>query len=83
MDFSDVRLFGAGEAVRQLARSGQGVAVLPEYLVRADLTAGHLVRLLPHLSLLADSFGLLYPSRSPFERSLNRLAVHLRTRPLE
>lgn len=31
----------------------------------------------------ADSFRLLYPSRSPFERSLRRLATHLRPCPLE
>lgn len=81
-DFDDVRLCGTGEAIRQLARSGQGVAVLPEYLVRTDLVAGHLIHLLPHLPLLADSFRLLYPHRSPYERSLRRLTTHLRTRPL-
>ncbi|MET0264580.1 MAG: LysR family transcriptional regulator [Duganella sp.] len=37
----------SGETVRQLALAGQGVVCLADFIARADLAAGRLVRLLP------------------------------------
>ena len=43
---------------------------------------GELVRLLPHIPLLEDSFRLIHRSDSPHEAALGELAEFLRGRPL-
>jgi DNA-binding transcriptional LysR family regulator len=80
--FASLWACGTGAAVHELARAGKGVAVLPEYMVRDDLDTGRLVRLLPHLELLTDTFRLLYRKSSPLASVLVELADVLRERPL-
>lgn len=80
--FGDVWRVGTGAAVLALVRAGEGVAVLPEYMVREDLEAGRLVRLLPGVESLTDSFRLLFRSTSPLAEALADLAGYLRQRPL-
>ncbi len=80
--FADMWLAGTGGAVLEIVRAGEGVAVLPEYMVRADLEAGQLVRLLPELEPLTDTFRLLFRSQSPQAEVLGELAEYLRARPL-
>jgi DNA-binding transcriptional LysR family regulator len=82
LGFGDVWRCGTGGAVVALARAGQGVAVVPLYMVRGDLDAGGLVRLLPELELLSDTFRLIYRSTSPAIDTLKELASWLRQRPL-
>lgn len=82
MQFRDVWLCGTGGAVHQLVKAGQGVAVLPEYMVRDDLEAGRVVGLLEDADMLSDSFRLLYRDSSALSDVMGRLAEFLRSRPL-
>lgn len=47
--------------VRAMALADEGVALLPEYLCRAECAAGSLVRLLPDWHARADPVHLVYP----------------------
>ena len=80
--FAEVRCCGTGAAVHAMVRAGAGVAVLPEYMVRDDLDRGVLVRLLPELTLLHDTFRLLYREGAPSSAVLDELAAWLGARPL-
>jgi LysR family glycine cleavage system transcriptional activator len=82
LSFASVWRAGTGAAVHALVRAGQGVGVLPEYMVEHDLETGALVRLLPDAQLLTDTFRLLYRKRSPLAHVLAQLAEELRARPL-
>lgn len=50
----------SGQAVRVAAITGMGVAMLPEILVRHDISAGKLVQLLPDWSLPEQPMALIY-----------------------
>ncbi len=82
LSFGEVRCCGTGAAVLQMVRAGAGLAVLPEYMVRADLEAGELQRLLPELDLLRDTFRLLHRVGSPLSPVFEDLAQILSQRPL-
>lgn len=82
LSFGDTWRAGTGAAVLALVRAGEGVAVLPEYMVRQDLAEGRLQRLLPEVELLTDSFRLLFRTTSPLAQTLHDLADQLRARPL-
>ncbi len=82
LTLGDVWCCGTAAAVRDLACAGQGVAVLPEYMIRADLEAGRLVRCLPELALLRDTFRLLYRTGGPAAEALETLGAFLSERPL-
>ena len=47
--------------IRRLALDGEGVALLPTYLCRADCQAGLLTRVLPEWQARADPVYLVYP----------------------
>jgi DNA-binding transcriptional LysR family regulator len=47
MDTSPVLLSEGVTSIRETVRSGLGIAVLPDWLVREDLISGRLVRILP------------------------------------
>lgn len=83
LHFDRVWLCGAGGAMHQLVVKGEGVAVLPLYMVEEDLEQGRLVRLLPEVELLSDSFRLLYRDSSSLQGVLWRFAEFMRGRPLE
>jgi LysR family glycine cleavage system transcriptional activator len=80
--FGDLWRCGTGAAIHGLVRAGQGVAVLPLHMVQGDLEVGRLVRVLPELELLTDTFRLIHRKRSPQAETLRELAAWLRTRPL-
>lgn len=80
--FARCELLGGIGAVRYRALQGAGVAVLPEYFVRDDLTAGSLHRLMPEVQLREDTFRLVWRAGHPLERELLALADALRARPL-
>ncbi len=82
LEFADERYLGSGAAMLALVRAGQGVAVLPSYMVRHDLTSGQLVALLPERTLLSDTFRLIRRRATPLGRALDTLAEFLGTRPL-
>ena len=81
--FGDVWRCGTGAAVHALALAGHGVAVLPRYMVEADLAAGRLVALLPDVEPLSDTFRLIFRRASPVAGVLRELAAWLRARPLQ
>jgi LysR family glycine cleavage system transcriptional activator len=58
--FGKIVLMGTIAALRVMALSGAGVAVLPHYLVRADLRARRLIRVMPRTELLSDRFRLIF-----------------------
>lgn len=47
-----------GEVLREMALAGHGIAMLDDYTIRADLAAGRLARLLPHLRATNTGFDL-------------------------
>jgi len=49
-------------AVHSAVRAGAGLSVLPEFLVASDLTAGHLVHVLPEWSLPMGGIHAVYPA---------------------
>lgn len=61
-------------ALRELVLAGVGVAVMPSYLVAADLAAGRLVEALPGLSLPSIDVFVAYPR---YRRDLSKVAVLL------
>ncbi len=50
-------------AVRELVYSGMGIAYGPEYVVKEDIDAGKLIRLLPDYEGSADPIHALYPHK--------------------
>jgi DNA-binding transcriptional LysR family regulator len=50
-------------ALRDLARAGVGITLLPSYLVDEDLASGALVRVLPTLALPEQPVFAVYPDR--------------------
>jgi LysR family glycine cleavage system transcriptional activator len=63
--FAGVLHMGTIAAIRTAVLQGQGVAVLPLYLVRPDLEQGRIVRLLSHLEPEHDWFRLIHRSDDP------------------
>lgn len=82
LSFADVWRVGTGAAVQQLAIAGEGIAVLPLHMVEVDLREQRLVRVLPELALLGDTFRLIHRRASPLADALAQLATELRARPL-
>ncbi len=82
LQFGPTVSMGTIAAVHEFVKQGEGVAVLPRYLVSADLKKGALVKVLPRRPLRTDWFRLF--SRNGDERAplFARLARLLRTRPL-
>lgn len=56
---------GSAAAAHAMALAGAGVAVLPDFMVDADVIAGRLVHLLPGQRLPEGSFHAVYPSHAP------------------
>lgn len=80
--FQRVEYLGTIAAVRHRLLEGAGVAVLPEYFVRAELRARRLKQLLPEVRLHPDFFRLVWRAGHPRENELRALAAELRQRPL-
>lgn len=82
MRFARVLRIGTIEAIRQLVVAGEGVAVLPAYLVADDLRSGALRRILPKLDALPDQFRLVFRRKDPRRPVFEAVATALRQRPL-
>jgi DNA-binding transcriptional LysR family regulator len=65
------------EMLRQFALLGMGVAILPNYLIGRDLTAGRLVRLLGEYSLPPIEITIAYPSRLHLPAKVRTFIDHL------
>jgi DNA-binding transcriptional LysR family regulator len=71
----------SGEALRDAAVAGLGIAFLPEFLVAEDLAAGRLHEVLPELRFEEAPIVLLYPSKRLLEPRV-RLFIDLMAREL-
>ncbi|MBX3186438.1 MAG: LysR family transcriptional regulator [Labilithrix sp.] len=80
--FGHVVRLGTIEAIRQRALAQAGVAVLPEYLVRKDLAARRLVKILPSVALLSDWFRLIFRSDDPRRSIYEQIAAQMSEFPL-
>jgi DNA-binding transcriptional LysR family regulator len=75
-------LGGIGNIRRRLLDGRDRVAVLPRYVVAADLAVRRLVRLQPRVSLRPDAFRLVWRTGHPRTAELLALAEELRALPL-
>lgn len=72
----------SGLAIRQAARDGLGLALLPDWLVGPDLAAGRLMDLFPEHDVTATSFDtaawLIYASRRYIPKKVRLMTKFLR-----
>ncbi|WP_437622454.1 LysR family transcriptional regulator [Sorangium sp. So ce1151] len=62
----------SGEALRDAAVAGLGIAFLPDFLVAADLAAGRLQQVLPDLAAEDVKIVTIYPTRRLLEPRVRR-----------
>ena len=62
----------SGEALRDAAVAGLGIAFLPDFLVAQDLAAGRLQQVLPNLEEAEVKIVTLYPTRRLLEPRVRR-----------
>ena len=62
----------SGEALRDAAVAGLGIALLPDFLVAEDLVAGRLRQVLPGLEAGDVKIAAIYPSRRHLEPRVRR-----------
>jgi len=67
-----------GEAMRDAAVAGLGLAVLPLFIVAEDLRAGRLIHVLPRETPIPDAIYAVYPQRRHKLRRLSVVVEHLR-----
>jgi len=63
--FARHSIMGTTAAVRRLLLDGEGVGVLPLYLIKADLDEKRLLRIFPAVELKSDHFRLMYRHDDP------------------
>ena len=62
--------------------TGEGVAVLPEYLVAEDIAKKRLVRVFPRVKLLSDYFRLFFRADDPRRSLYQAIARTMTQNPL-
>lgn len=62
----------SGEALRDAALAGLGIAFLPDFLVAGDLAAGRLRQVLPELQAGEVKVVTIYPTRRLLEPRVRR-----------
>jgi len=67
----------SGEALRDAALAGMGIAILPRLMIEADLAEGRLERVLPGISIAHVPIVALYPHRRLLEPRVRRFIDHL------
>lgn len=82
MTFARVIEMGTISAIEALILEGEGVGVLPEYLVRDRLARGELVRLMSDVEPLHDWFRLIFRADDPRRSLFVSLADTLLSAPL-
>jgi LysR family glycine cleavage system transcriptional activator len=73
---------GTIAAIRAAALAGDGVAVLPKYLIAADLAAGRLTPVLPRVRPLHDFFRLIFRRDDPRRSLYQAIATTMTAQPL-
>jgi DNA-binding transcriptional LysR family regulator len=74
--------FGTIAAIRAAALAGDGVAVLPRYLVTHDLERGRLATVFPRVRPLHDYFRLIFRADDPRAALYRALAAKMAAAPL-
>ena len=82
LSFGQTRIMGTTAAIRMLVLAGEGVAVLPYYLMKNDLDAGTCVQLFTDVELNQDYFRLMYRRDDPNIEVYETLAACIREQPL-
>jgi LysR family glycine cleavage system transcriptional activator len=82
LSFGRVIRIGTIGAIRELVLSGEGVAVLPVYVVKDDLRTRRLVRVFPRVTPIHDWFRLIYRRDDPRRAVYQSLATTLIGMPL-
>ncbi len=82
LQFARVVYMGTIAALRALVLEGEGVAVLPHYLVAPDLAAGRLARVFPKVALGHDHFRLIFRRDDPRRATYEALAAVMLRFPL-
>jgi LysR family glycine cleavage system transcriptional activator len=80
--FGRIWRVGSGAAIHLLLREGEGVAVLPRYMVAAELARGSLVRLFPAVKPMADHFRLIFRRDDSRQSAFAAFAAALLALPL-
>jgi DNA-binding transcriptional LysR family regulator len=81
--FQEIRICGSAAAMHHMIRRGCGVGVIPEYMVQSDLKEGTVVRLLPKLPMLTDTFRIIYAADHALAPIFESLAGYLSAAPLQ
>jgi DNA-binding transcriptional LysR family regulator len=81
--FGRIVYLGTGAAIRVGALSGEGVAVLPHYLVSHDLHARRLKPILPRVHPLHDYFRLIFRTDDTRRRLYEAMAQTMAEVPLQ
>ncbi|NNC18087.1 hypothetical protein HJC22_20450 [Corallococcus exiguus] len=72
--------------LREAAKAGAGIALLPSFLALADVTSGQLVRVMPRYTLSTTSLTMLHPRAQHVPRKVSAfrdfLIDFLQARPL-
>ena len=82
LKFRRATWLGGIDAIRHRALEGAGVAVLPHYHVKHDLSARRLRRLFPTVSLGCDYFRLVFRADDPRRTVFEALARSMLAAPL-
>jgi LysR family transcriptional regulator, glycine cleavage system transcriptional activator len=82
LSFASTRIMGTTAAIRMLVLNGEGVAVLPYYLIKKDLDKGQCIQLFPKVNLDRDYFRLMYRRDDPNIEVYKTLAACIRNQPL-
>lgn len=82
LSFGHTRIMGTTAAIRMLVLGGEGVAVLPYYLMKQDIDSGACTQLFPDVSLNRDYFRLMYRKDDPNIEVYQSLAACIRSQPL-
>ena len=80
--FGRVLQMGTIAAIRAVVLRGDGVAVLPVYLIKPDLEARRLVRVLRGVKPLVDHFRLFFRTGDPRRSVYGALAARMLAEPL-
>jgi len=82
LSFRKLLRMGTIAAIRQLVVDGEGVAVLPLYLVQTDLAAGTLRAIMTDVEPRHDWFRLIFRADDPQRALFSELAEEFKKRPL-
>jgi LysR family glycine cleavage system transcriptional activator len=80
--FAGYRWLGLGAAVKAMVLAGEGVAVLPEYMIVGELRRRQLQRLFPKVPPRTDFFRLVHRADDPRRATYEALAGVLANSPI-